>query len=71
MSYTDNPLRDADRHDREQMRWLKRRPVCRGCGEPIQEDRCYHYGEDRYHLDCHEQLAKRILAEYVGGTTDD
>ena len=35
---TDNPDRDLERHERQQEEWLKSRPVCDMCGEPIQDD---------------------------------
>ena len=36
--FSDDPVRDADRHDAEQERWLKNRPICSICGEHIQDD---------------------------------
>ena len=38
-----DPLRDADRFDRDERRWLARRPICIRCGEAIQSD---HYEID-------------------------
>ena len=35
---TDDPIRDAMERDAEFERWLKTRPVCTYCGEPIQEE---------------------------------
>ena len=32
---------DLERHEREQEAWLRSRPVCAWCGEPIQEEMCY------------------------------
>jgi formylmethanofuran dehydrogenase subunit E len=29
---------DADQHDADNERWLERRPVCKMCGEHIQDD---------------------------------
>ena len=32
---------DLARKEAEEERWLRSRPVCAWCGEPIQEERCY------------------------------
>ena len=36
--YSDDPVRDFERHDREQARRLARLPLCQICGEPIQQE---------------------------------
>lgn len=41
MSWTDDPVYDADQHDAECERWLERRPVCKMCGEHIQDEYMY------------------------------
>ncbi len=46
MLRTDNPLADFDRYDRTQAEWLRSRPVCAYCGEPIQDEYCYKIGGD-------------------------
>lgn len=38
---SDDPNRDFDRKDNQEYQWLKTRPVCCKCGEPIQEDIAY------------------------------
>ncbi len=38
MTLTCDPVYDADQHDAECERWLERRPVCKMCGEHIQDD---------------------------------
>lgn len=38
MSWTDNPVRDADRYFAEQEEKLERLPVCFYCGEHIQQE---------------------------------
>ena len=38
MLYTDDPVKDFERHDREQERLLERLPVCDDCGDRINED---------------------------------
>lgn len=39
--WTDDPVRDADRYFAEQERRLSMRPVCRFCGEHIQDGYAY------------------------------
>ena len=43
MHYTDDPIRDAENYQADQEEWLKSRPICDVCGEPVQED---HYFSD-------------------------
>ena len=31
-------IQDFERHEREKEEWLRSRPICDQCGEPIQED---------------------------------
>jgi non-homologous end joining protein Ku len=38
MYYTDDPIADFDRYDKEQQERLEQRPVCSVCGEHIQDD---------------------------------
>lgn len=39
--FTDDPIADFLRHDREQQRKLDKLPKCDDCGKAIQDD--YHY----------------------------
>jgi len=52
MIFTDDPLSDFDRHDRQQKEALDKRPVCCYCGEPIQDDFCYEINGDLICEDC-------------------
>lgn len=45
MFYSDDPLRDFERHDREQAKWLEKLPVCSECCEPVQDDHYYLINE--------------------------
>lgn len=55
--WTDDPERDADRHDAEQEKRLKDCPICGICGEPIQDEYAYYLGSDDYvHEECILQL---------------
>lgn len=44
MSYfrSGDPLEDFDRLDRQQARWLSKRPQCSECGEHIQDEKAYY-----------------------------
>lgn len=53
--YTDNPIKDFERHDAEQERELDKLPKCAECDHPIQDDECYEIGDE---LICHECLIK-------------
>ncbi len=65
MFYTDNPVRDFERHDAEQERWLQSRPVCEVCGEHIQEEHLYDIDGD---LVCEECLTKYMNENYRQST---
>lgn len=41
MCYTDDPIRDFHRYDREREAELESLPKCCECDEPIQDDYCY------------------------------
>lgn len=68
--YTDNPLRDADRYDAYQQKWLDSRPICHACGEPIQEDVCLMANGHKYHADedCKEAFFSKIIHEFYAQT---
>ena len=42
MMWTDDPVRDAERHDAECQRKLNKLPKCFLCGEPIQQEEAFH-----------------------------
>ena len=43
---------DLARHEREQEEWLKSRPVCDQCGEPIQDDAMFEFENETYCTEC-------------------
>ena len=51
MIYSDNPIRDWDRHcdeeDRAYKRWLAKCPICVECKKPIEDGMCYEI-DDTY-----------------------
>lgn len=50
--YTDDPVRDFERRERETQAWLDRLPKCDHCHEPIQDDEYYEIEGDTVCSDC-------------------
>ena len=61
MSFTDDPIRDFEKHDAEQERWLQSRPVCSECGEHIQDEDLFDIDGD---LVCEECLSDYMKKHY-------
>lgn len=68
MYYTDDPIADFDRYDRDQQKWLDSRPRCYYCEEPILTDACYVVNGHRYCLDCSEAAAEAVLPQLMEAT---
>lgn len=51
MPWTDDPVADFARNDREQTDWLNSLPECSICGDHIQQERAFH--KDGFWI-CHE-----------------
>ena len=65
MFFTDDPVADFHRHDREQEAWLKKLPICDLCGEHIQSEQLFDIEGDLYCEDCGESLFKRNAENYI------
>ena len=52
MSWTDDPVRDADRYFEEQDEQLEQLPVCDECGEHIQGEGYYEVHDFKICPDC-------------------
>lgn len=52
MYWTDDPIRDFDRWEAERERRLESRPVCDCCGERIQTEKIFSYGNIILCEDC-------------------
>lgn len=50
--YSDDPVRDFERMDRDQSAYLRSLPVCEYCGEPIADDELYEIDGAEIHCDC-------------------
>lgn len=59
MIFTDDPLRDFERHSREQEEALDSLPHCVMCGEPIQEYG-YEFEDGWWCEDCVEDHRRRV-----------
>lgn len=57
MRRSGDPYADFDAWDREQQDAIEKYPICKVCGEHIQDEKCYRT-DDRYfiHLDCVEEV---------------
>ena len=60
MFYTDDPVRDFDRHCAEQERQLEKLPVCCDCGEHIQQEDAVVIDGNWYCDDCLDNLRTSI-----------
>lgn len=58
MSGSDN-YSQWDEHERQYEEWLRTRPVCCSCGEPIQEDFLWDINGALYHDQCAEWEFRR------------
>lgn len=65
MSYTDDPLLDFDRFDREQQKRLDKLPVCADCGEAVQNDHYYLINDAVICPDCMESGYRKEVDDYI------
>lgn len=63
--YTDNPVADFERYDREQQQKLAALPVCSECGEPIQDEYFYLINGENICEECLKDYRKSV-DDYVG-----
>lgn len=64
MHYTDDPAADAAERDYDFEEWLKRRPICDECGEPIRSDNFYEFDGVLFCEDCIEEH-RHSVEEYM------
>lgn len=55
--WTDDPVRDWDRHCEEEERYLAKRRICDKCKDPIVEDTCYEHDGKYICEDCWDDYA--------------
>lgn len=63
--YSDDPVRDAERHMAEQDRQRERYPKCSHCGEEIQDDELFDIHGEVYHLSCAEKEFVKWTEDYI------
>lgn len=54
-----------ERHDAEQQKELKKLPVCEYCGEPIQEDHYFDFGDEVICESCLNGYFRKAVDDYV------
>lgn len=64
MSWTNDPVADAARHDAQQAAELDKLPKCDDCGEPIQDDNFYLIMGCKFCPDCLEKC-KKWTEDYI------
>lgn len=52
-------------HEAKKEEWLRTRPVCEHCGQPIQEDWLFDVNGVLYHPACAAEVFERSAEDYV------
>jgi formylmethanofuran dehydrogenase subunit E len=65
MSWSGDPIRDFERRDREQQRWLNRRPRCSCCGHHIQDENCYLINDEFVCPECLKEQFEKQTEDYM------
>jgi formylmethanofuran dehydrogenase subunit E len=60
MAWTDDPVADFERHDREQAKLLEKLPVCYRCDNPIQQERAVCIDGFWYCDECLEHYRREV-----------
>lgn len=63
--WTDDPVRDAIRHDRERQRKLDRLPKCDICGAAIQDDTFIDYNGEYICESCLDTEFRKRTENYI------
>ena len=65
MFYTDDPLRDFDRHCAEQDKAMELLPECSECGEKITDDFCFVFGDEPICDECAYTIFRKHTADLM------
>lgn len=65
MAWTDDPISDFNRHDKEQSDRLANLPGCGICSETIQDDHYYLINDEEICPDCLENEFRKEIEDYV------
>lgn len=63
--WTDDPIKDFERHEAKKQRWLDSLPVCEHCHHPIQQERAVCINGDWYCDECLDELRKWVVTDEV------
>lgn len=63
--WSDDPIRDAYRHDAEQEAKIEKLPKCDYCNETIQDDFCYEINGDIICEDCLVNNFRKSVEDYI------
>lgn len=61
--WTDDPIADFNRHDREQEAQLRKRPCCSWCGEHITDDYALYFDGQYVCEECIKENLKEVEEE--------
>jgi hypothetical protein len=70
MYYTDDPVADFDRYDRDTIRELRTRHLCCCCMEPIYDEFAVKLDRRWYCRTCEDMAWALIRQEYLEATDD-
>lgn len=62
---SDSPEIDFLRKDKQETTWIKSRPVCIHCGNPIQEDRLWAVYGQLYHEKCAREEFEADTEDFI------
>ena len=65
MLWTDDPVADFERHDREQAERLNLLPICDICNDPIQEEHFYEINDEFVCEHCLDKLFKKNTEDFI------
>lgn len=66
MMYTDDPIRDFERHDAEREAAIELLPVCCECGERILDDFCYEINDVIICEECLRDNYRKLTTDCMG-----
>lgn len=64
--YSDDPIRDFERWDEAQNKWLESRPKCAHCDHEIQDERLMPIEGELYHIKCAIEAFSEWTEEHIG-----
>lgn len=65
MAYTDDPILDFDRWDRECQKRLAKLPICCRCCEPIQDDTLWVFNDLFFCEECATEYFRHDTEDYI------